>query len=108
MLPRVLGAINDQVRRRAVEVVDAALRRGEVDGVDLATALPMAVIPELVGWPADQREHLIEWAGATFDILGPGNRRMVAGIPARYRCSALPAGWFGSAALSPAAWPMTC
>ena len=81
MLPRALGAINDQVRRRAVEVVDAALRRGEVDGVDLATALPMAVIPELVGWPADQREHLIEWAGATFDILGPGNRRMVAGIP---------------------------
>lgn len=81
MLPRALGAISDQVRRRAAEVVDAALRRGDVDGVDLATALPMAVIPDLVGWPADQRGHLIDWAGATFDILGPGNRRMLAGVP---------------------------
>ena len=81
MLPRALNAISDEVQRCAQEVVDSAVRRGDVDGVDLATALPLAVIPDMVGFPAGQREHLIEWAGATFDILGPGNRRMVRGVP---------------------------
>jgi len=81
MFPRALNVISDQVQRVAHEVVDSAVRRGDVDGVDLATAVPLAVIPDMVGWPADQREHLIEWAGATFDVLGPGNRRMARGIP---------------------------
>lgn len=81
MLPRALDVVGEEVARVADEVIVAAIRRGEVDGVDLATALPMAVIPAMVGWPADRREHLIDWAGATFDALGPGNRRMMRGIP---------------------------
>jgi cytochrome P450 len=75
MLPRALRAISDDVEQQAAAVVDAALARGEVDGVaDVATALPMAVVPDLVGWPRDQRDNLISWGGATFDILGPVNR----------------------------------
>ncbi len=81
MLPRALNAVSDRVQQVAEEVVDAALREGEVDGAELATALPSSVIPDLVGWPADRRDHLIDWAGATFDILGPANRRMLRGIP---------------------------
>ena len=60
---------------QAAAVVDAALATGEVDGVDdVATALPMAVVPDLVGWPRDQRDNLLPWGGATFDVLGPLNR----------------------------------
>ena len=81
MLPRALGAISDRVTSVAEEVIDAAVRAGETDGAELATALPLAVIPDLVGWPAEHRGHLLEWAGATFDILGPANARMVRGIP---------------------------
>lgn len=81
MLPRALSAMSDAVQKMADEVADAAVRRAVIDGVDLATALPFAVIPDMVGWPADQRDDLIGWAGATFDILGPANRRMVRGIP---------------------------
>lgn len=81
MLPRALAAISDAVRSVAEEVVDAAVRRSEVDGVDLATALPTAVMPDLVGWPVDQRRHLLDWAGATFDVLGPANLRMARGTP---------------------------
>lgn len=81
MFPRALAAISDAVDGMAADVVAAAVRSGEVDGVELATALPFAVIPDMVGWPAGQRDHLIEWAGATFDILGPGNGRMVRGLP---------------------------
>ena len=38
-------------------------------------ALPLTVVPDLVGWPAGGREHLLEWAGAAFDLLGPLNAR---------------------------------
>ena len=78
MLPRALHAISDSVDATAAAVVEAALTRGEIDGVnDLAAALPLAVVPDLIGWPRDQRDHLIEWGGAAFDILGPLNRRAI-------------------------------
>ncbi|WP_369830558.1 cytochrome P450 [Mycobacterium sp. 1245111.1] len=66
----------------AATVVDAALNSGEIDGVnDLAAALPLAVVPDLIGWPRDQRDHLVEWAGATFDTLGPLNRHAIRAMP---------------------------
>ena len=82
MLPRALRSISDSVDQQAAAVVDVALRRGTVDAVsDLATALPMAVVPDLVGWPRDQRGHLLAWGGATFDILGPFNRHAIRALP---------------------------
>jgi cytochrome P450 len=82
MLPRALRAISANVDAQAGAVVDAAVARGTVDGVaDLATALPMAVVPDLVGWPRSARAHLIDWGGATFDILGPANRHAAKAIP---------------------------
>ena len=82
MLPRALRAISDSVDEQAAQVVEAALGKGEVDGVaDVACALPLAVVPDLVGWPRDQREHLLTWAGATFDILGPLNRQWLRSSP---------------------------
>jgi cytochrome P450 len=82
MLPRALRAISDGVDAQAASVVDAALAKGEVDGVsDVATALPMAVVPDLVGWPRDQRDNLLPWGGATFDVLGPMNRHALRAMP---------------------------
>jgi cytochrome P450 len=82
MLPRALGAISASVSEQAALVVDAALAKGEIDGVsDLASALPLAVVPDLVGWPRDQRDDLLAWAGATFDILGPFNRQWIKSSP---------------------------
>jgi cytochrome P450 len=83
LLPRALRAINDNVEKQAESVVAAAVRRGEVDGVrDLASALPMAVVPDFVGWPHDQRHMLRDWAAATFDALGPFNGRSIRAAPA--------------------------
>jgi len=82
MLPRALRAISEGVDEQAAQVVDAGLGGHEIDGVaDLASALPLAVVPDLVGWPRDQRDHLLAWGGATFDILGPFNRRWVTSFP---------------------------
>jgi cytochrome P450 len=86
LLPRALRGIDGDVRDQAARVVDNALTRGEVDGVeDLAYALPMAVVPDLIGWPRDQRADLLPWGGATFDILGPMNRHALKSLPASLR-----------------------
>jgi cytochrome P450 len=86
LLPRALRAIGDSVDATAAAVVEAALNKGEIDGVyDLASALPLAVVPDLIGWPRDQRDHLIEWGGATFDALGPLNWHAIKAIPDVFR-----------------------
>lgn len=82
LMPRALRSIADSVEATAAAVVESAVARGTVDAVDdLATALPLAIVPDLVGWPRDRREHLIAWGGATFDVLGPMNRQAVRAIP---------------------------
>jgi cytochrome P450 len=82
LLLRALRSVSEDVDKQADAVVDAALQRDTVDAVaDLATALPLAIVPDLVGWPCDQREHLIDWGGAAFDIQGPLNWRAIKAIP---------------------------
>jgi cytochrome P450 len=82
LLPRALRSVGEAIEKQANAVVDAALQRGTVDAVaDLATALPLAIVPDLVGWPRDQRDHLIDWGGATFDVLGPMNWQAIKSVP---------------------------
>ncbi|RUP06930.1 MAG: cytochrome P450 [Mycobacterium sp.] len=82
LLPRALRSVTEAIDAQADAVVEAAVRQGAVDAVaELATALPLAIVPDLVGWPRDERENLIAWGGATFDILGPLNWQAVKAIP---------------------------
>ena len=40
--------------------------------------MPTTWVPDLLGWPAEGRDHLVDWAAAQFDGLGPLNARAVA------------------------------
>jgi cytochrome P450 len=83
LLPRALRTISDAVETQADRLVEAAVARQRVDGVtDLATALPLSVVPDLVGWPEDGRKNLLHWGAATFDALGPVNRYTARAVPA--------------------------
>jgi cytochrome P450 len=83
LLPRALRAMSEGVERQADQIVATAVRRQHVDGVnDLARALPLSVVPDLVGWPAGDRKNLLRWGGATFDILGPISGRAARALPA--------------------------
>ncbi|NEE20210.1 cytochrome P450 [Streptomyces sp. SID7499] len=82
LTPRALRTMKETVEQQAAAVVEAAVARRTVDAVEVATALPMAVVPDLVGWPQQGREHLLRWAGATFDAMGPINRQAVRTLPA--------------------------
>ncbi|OBF57130.1 monooxygenase [Mycobacterium sp. 852002-50816_SCH5313054-b] len=82
LLPRALRDLADTIDDQAAAIVDTAARRRTVDAVaDLASALPLAVVPDLVGWPRDERGLLIDWGGATFDMLGPLNRQALMSFP---------------------------
>jgi len=83
LTPRALRSMSAAVEQQATRIVEDAMSRRQIDGVhDLASALPLAVVPDLVGWPAAGRDQLLRWAGATFDALGPINRQSVKSIPA--------------------------
>lgn len=83
LTPKALRTMAEAIDRQAATVVEAAVARRHVDGVrDVATALPVAVVPDLVGWPEEGRDNLIDWAGATFDSLGPLNQQWLRTMPA--------------------------
>ncbi|MFM7271987.1 MAG: cytochrome P450, partial [Actinomycetes bacterium] len=66
--PRALGSMEAELRRRAGDIVDAALARGECDLlVDLAAELPLQAIAGLLGVPQEDRHALLGWANATLD-----------------------------------------
>ncbi|WP_030515576.1 cytochrome P450 [Nocardia sp. NRRL WC-3656] len=81
LMPRALRTMREDVDRQAVEAVEKAVAQEHIDGAELAAVLPMSVVPDLIGWPQHGREHLLRWAGATFDSLGPLNRQSLRTAP---------------------------
>jgi cytochrome P450 len=82
LTPRALRPTRDTIQQAADDLVESLVTRGSFDAVsDLARALPLSIVPDLVGWPEDGREHLLDWAGATFDFLGPMNGRAQQAVP---------------------------
>lgn len=66
--PRTLARIESDLRRRAVDVVDAALAKGDCDFlVDVAAELPLQAVAQLVGVPQEDRHKLLNWANVTLD-----------------------------------------
>ena len=57
--PRMVGRLEEQMRRWAGSIVDAALARGTCDFVqDVAYQLPMHMIADIVGIPLEDRQWL--------------------------------------------------
>lgn len=76
LTPRALKSMTSTIDAYAEQVVTDAIKQRRVDGVsDLAVALPLSFVPDLIGWPHDGRDNLLRWAAATFDALGPINRQ---------------------------------
>ena len=68
--PRVLARMEDDLRVRAVDIVEAALGAGGgvVDFLrDVAAELPLQAVAQLLGVPQADRHRLFDWANATLD-----------------------------------------
>jgi cytochrome P450 len=66
--PRALRAIEQDLRRRADGIVEAALAKRECDFlVDVAAELPLQAVAQLAGVPQEDRHELMNWANVTLD-----------------------------------------
>lgn len=73
--PKALAQLLDQVRDRTTEVIDAVAEKGECDFVaDIAAPMPLAIVCDMVGVPASQRQTVFE---ASNVILGVGDPEYV-------------------------------
>ncbi|MFT3865004.1 MAG: cytochrome P450 [Solirubrobacterales bacterium] len=74
--PHALREKTGYVEGLARELVDRVLERDEFDAVPaFAQAMPLTVVPDLLGWEESVRPRLLEWAEAAFDTSGPFNPR---------------------------------
>jgi len=80
LTPGALAEVRARIEQEATAIADAALARREFDAVeDLATHLPLTIVRDLVGLGVHGREHMLKWAGATFEMMGdPRGRRDTA------------------------------
>ena len=79
--PTALEEIQDRVESHAQRIVARCCRGDSFDVVrDFSSQLPIGVVAELVGVRGGS-ERMLRWAAATFDLLGPLNRRAVAAMP---------------------------
>lgn len=85
--PRSVAALEPRVREISRALLDSAMRHGEFDLVrDFSAQLPLLVIGEMLGIPADKRETFLGWADAILhlgDSIAGGD--VAARAIARYR-----------------------
>ncbi len=80
--PRAVRKLKDGIDAKADAMVAALVERGTFDAMDdLARALPLAVVMDLIGVRGDVREKILDWGYAAFNVLGPMNERAVASFP---------------------------
>ncbi len=76
LTPKALAELQPEAQHRAEELADGLVKASSFDAVrDLAEVLPTTWVPDLLGWPDESREKLLDWATATFDGFGPPNER---------------------------------
>ncbi|HMD56948.1 MAG TPA: cytochrome P450 [Solirubrobacteraceae bacterium] len=78
---KALAAIEEPLAREARAAVEALVCRERFEVArDFASHLPVSVVSELVGVRGGS-ERMLRWAAATFDGLGPLNRRGFRSMP---------------------------
>jgi len=61
--PRMINALEAQIRATTQRIIDEAVAKGDVDFViDVAAELPLQVIADLLGVPQEDRHQLFHWS----------------------------------------------
>lgn len=82
LTPRALRRLQGDIEAKADAMVADVVERGTFDAIgDLAQALPIAVVMDLIGVQGDVRDKMLGWGFAAFNVLGPMNERTVANFP---------------------------
>jgi cytochrome P450 len=63
---------------RAEQHVRRLVKRGTFDAVtDLARAVPISIVLDLLGFPMEGRDQLLGWGENSLNALGPVNRSQI-------------------------------
>lgn len=69
--PKAVEVLEAELADVAINTVLALLKRDVFEAVgELASVLPLAVVADLIGLPADGQKRLLEWASAGFNAAG--------------------------------------
>jgi len=70
--PKTLARLQDDVERRASELIDAIIEKGECDFVrDLAAPLPLGIICDMMGIPASQNQFVFDQTNVILGLTDP-------------------------------------
>jgi cholest-4-en-3-one 26-monooxygenase len=70
--PHMINALEARIREMAVRILDRAVAQGTCDFVtDVAALLPVEVIAELIGVPAEDRQKIFEWTNTIVGAEDP-------------------------------------
>ncbi|MET0932332.1 MAG: cytochrome P450 [Mycetocola sp.] len=80
--PRALRKMKASIDEKADVLVAGLVERGSFDAMDdLARALPLQVVVDLIGVQGDVRDKVLGWGEAAFNVLGPMNARTTQNFP---------------------------
>lgn len=80
--PRALRPVKPDIDAKVDAVVAGLVERGTFDAVDdLARAVPVSIVADLIGVQGQVKENFLTWGVAAFDCLGPMNERTGASFP---------------------------
>jgi cytochrome P450 len=75
--PRAIAKLEDGIRARAARMIDRLLEQGGGDWIeDVADALPMTVIGDIIGIPDEDRPRIFDSLDRILKANSPGHRKM--------------------------------
>jgi cytochrome P450 len=82
LTPRALRGMKADIDAKADAMVARLVEQGSFDAIDdLARALPLQVVSDLIGVSDEIRAKILKWGEAAFNVLGPMNQRTIESFP---------------------------
>ncbi len=79
--PAAIAALRDPFTRAAEALAERLVEAREFDAIaELAEAYPLAVFPDAMGMPRENRRHLLPWGNMVFNSFGPPNEYLARAI----------------------------
>ena len=79
LMPKALETVRPRIEAAAEKLVELMVLRGSFDAAaELAPFLPLNIVRDLVGLSEHGRERMLDWAAATFELMGDARGRKPA------------------------------
>lgn len=80
--PRALRSMKDSIESKADALVERLVAGGSFEAIDdLARALPLEVVADLIGFTGETRQNMLRWGQAAMEVIGPLNLRTQESFP---------------------------